>query len=546
MLISDRLAYDIAQILELVMTKNKFDENKLTLYLLLLLGRSSSTRGRQHPEYYEVDENTDNLNDNIGNKDNSTIFPLKNSLPSIPAFQYSNPYINGLLFCDYNTHDSQFEKCFLPGYGVLEIHEEASRYVTDVLLLRSLELAKANGIKPTNLHLLLQRMCQLTLSEGLWQQAFIKRCKQTVKYSVAWFMVVANRLEQIQKRKKNSAINETAKNQREQSGSYWLVAGECNAEVVEEISLLDVLKIVPLALKQNFSKDKEFLRLLRSIVSSLNIRYRWLRSCGLTPEMWLNQKQPSINELKQLSQLRENAANSVDWKSSNYEQAYEKEFFLLKADAKSIGGFEMFSDWLNSDIGRSMLSRNQYLTISFGDLSENSEGNIEVNVEFANIPEDKLTNELYEAILQDAGDRLSQDPVLKAFFQQVLLEHRNVVDKDGLLEDPVFKKIVSSHVAYAGLDTEELAEKLFFKTRSLIFEVLQETTETPISEALNIYIQQVLIEQRPAKWLLNKKSFKTRLANDDSLKTLTPEEIHKKAMDYLAKLLSQSHSADNQ
>lgn len=529
MLISDRLAHDMAQILELVLTQDRFNENELTIFLLLLLGRSSS-KTRKVQKDLDDHEWDDSAMENKG-------LSFKTTLPPVNAFQFSNPYINALLFCDYYAQDSVFERVMLPGYGELDIHVEASRYVSDVLLLRTLDLARVNGSKPTNLHVLLQRLCQLSLAEGLWQLTQIYRCKQSVKHCAAWFTRVANRLERIQKTKSMTVINETARNQREQSGSYWLVAGDCKAEVVEELCLLDVFRIIPLALKPGFSKDGEFFQCFKSIINSLNTRYRWLRSCGLTPENWLNRKQPSINELKQLAALRTAASATGHWKRSRYEQAYQTAFLELKKMTVSVGGFADFDLWLQSDVGQAMLSRNQHLLFNLDDLLDDSKSDTAAFEPTDSKPD---TYELLQAILMDAGELLSQDPVLQEFISQVLLENRNVVDKDGLFEDSRFKKLVAQHENYAKLDTGQLAETLYFKTQSLIFEVLLETGSHPISAALLTYIRVVIIEQHPAQGeggLLNRRSFKKLRAGDPELNALTPKEIHDLALKYLSRLL---------
>lgn len=544
MRITERLAYDIAQILELFLTKNDFgkkEEQRLTIYLLLLLGRKGSYKSsRTQPVEADYDDD-DIVDDDLVDDDQVDVNCVEPSnqvlslpLPDIKAFQFGNPYIDGLLFRDYYATNGRFMQTGLPGFGRVDIHIEASRYVSDVLLLKPLELAKVNvkSGKPTNLHLLLERLCQLSSAQGDWQNTTIQRCLQAEKYSLLWFEKIAARLERLKAQKDKRPINKTAENQRKLLGPYWLRAGDCHAEVVEELTLLDVLTVLPLALTSGFSKDPKFLRLLKSIIASLNERYRLLRSCGLPPETWLSEKQPSLNKLEQLKVLRDQAKSLDVWQSGDYEQAWRQAFTELKAGNNEIGGFDNFCQWRDSDIGQAMLR----ITLSLDTLFED-DGN---NEALGNEDNDLGSYELHQALIQDAGDRLTQDRVLEAFFQEVMLKNRPVQDQGGLFTDAEFMALVAADDNYAALDADALAEALHLKTSSLIFSVLLETDEGTTSPAMQVYIQHVLIEQKAAQGeggLLNRASFKKKLALDDELKGLTPPQLYNHAIRHFASLL---------
>jgi len=534
MRITERLAYDVAQIFELVLTKNAFNEDRLAIYLLLLLGRKSSYKASR-PKSVETDCDDYEADANDAESAGQIV---SMPLPDIKAFQFGNPYIDGLLFRDYYATNGEFMQTFLPGLGRVDIHIEAGLYMTDVLLLKSLELAKVNvkDGKPTNLHLLLERLCQLTNVQGDWQHTTIQRSLQSEKHSLLWFEKVATRLERLKTQEENKLINETAKNQRHLSGSYWLQAGECQVEVIEELSLLNALKVLPLALRSDFSKDPKFLKLLKSIIGSLNERYRLLRSCGLPPEAWLTRKQPSLNKLEQLKVLRDKAKALDAWQSGHYEQAWRQAFAGLNVSQDSIGGFEDFCQWQNSDIGQAMLSRCQQTELSLEFLLENDGDNEGLGYEDSSVG----SYELHQALIQDAGDRLTQDLVLEAFFREVLLKNRPVQDQGGLFTDSAFIALVAADDDYAALDAATLADTLRLKTSSLIFSVLLETNEGATSPAMQVYIQHVLIEQKPAQGeggLLNRTSFKKKLALDDELRELTPTLLYNHAIRHFGRLL---------
>lgn len=346
MLITDRLAQDLGQLLERELARADGNTGRLAIALLLLIGWRRNLGRSAKLERFSAEDAEDNLDsldeDEDAPESGAGLSALKQQAE---AFQHGNPYLRGLLFQDFHAdRGGEYQELHFPGIGRVSIHSEAIRYVDEVLLMRPVELARANGDKPTNAHLLLQRLCRLSAAPGEWAETEVCRRSDTpASLDATWFRNTALAL-RAQRRRQGDASSAAARNRREASGPYWLLAGPCAEETGEELDLRDVVEIVPKPLRAGFSADPEVTSLLNRLVGVLNTRYRLLRTCGLLPEKWLDRDEPGINRLKDLAQMRKRAVRSASWQQGQPEAAFEQAFDALVAErgGKPVAGFSRF------------------------------------------------------------------------------------------------------------------------------------------------------------------------------------------------------------
>jgi hypothetical protein len=554
MSIIDRLAKDLAQLLERELTRETANLDRLYLTLLLLIGwrRDSGKRYAAKPEPRPFEdfalEDVDDLDDHEEEENEepatSNVSALQHLREQVNAFRQANPYLNGLLFRDYQGADACYEEYHLPGFGCVRLHPETCRYVEEVLLLRRLQPAKKIGKEPSNLHLLLQSLCRQSRAVGervdddveriirAWQSTEIQRRLDGGSHEEDWFRGVAAALRE-QHQRLGECISKTAYNRRVEYGPYWLQASVCAEKVGEELNLREVLEIIPVPLHASFSGTADFLRLLRAVVDSLNTRYRLLRGCGLPPEDWLHRDKPSIDHLKDLAKLRKLAVAGADWQEGRRQAAFERAFdVLLPECGGTVGGFETFAEWFASEVGETMYYRGLNRKSSLSELLDPGEGDDSADLDIADpstdIEADIILHDTFAGLLEEAGPHLAGNPVLQAFFRWVLVEGREFADRDGLLQQPAFQALWAGDARYAALSTTDLSARLFTEARAVILEVLLETCPDAISPVLREYLHWVVIEEKPERGkdgLFNRKSFKTLLAKEAGLNILAPEQL---------------------
>ena len=608
--ILDRLSKDLALLMERELTKPHADPQRLYIALLLLIGWQrgvgpSSTNQARRPRLVSAEElaafepeepDGDDALDTATEEprpaatDNLAFAEFVREAP----FTHRNPYLSGLLFRDYYASHTSDER-WLPGLGAVKIHAEASLYVEEVLWLKALGLAKSNGDKPTNLHLLLRRLCQLSRAAGAkasavdltaspfekgglrgilddggespalkippnppfakggienlelnpsalgaWADTDIVRRKdgKSIGLDVLWFRKTALALRE-QAKRLGERMGATARNRREASGPYWLETGGCAETVGEELSLGDIIGIVPLPLQSGFATDGELAGLLLAVVKSLNKQYVYLRACGLPPQDWLHRDEPSINQLKELKTLRECANQSEAWQKGHNQSAFEAAFTTLQAQGKEApGGFADFNEWLDSDVGQTMLRER---AVSLSEIIDGEE-DFDLPDHNADPAEIVQSSSLMAEIMADVGPMLAKDAVLTDFFREVLVGERLFVGPGGLLENDSFQLRVAQSPEYARLAPDQLGERLFYQARGLIASVLQETANTSLASPVALaFLRWVVIEEKSAKTLFKQKSFQTELAKEARFShlplDLLTEALHEEALRLLAQWL---------
>jgi hypothetical protein len=599
MSIIDRLAQDLAEILEDELADESVNIDRFCLTLLLLIGgrRDGHKKTANPPEPPSAEEWMSESDDEREHEEGegipraageNKVHVLQGLRQRVTAFSRANPYLNGLLFRDFQR-DSRYDEYPLGDYGCLQLHPETCLYVSDVLLLRRLQPARKIGKEPTNMHLLLRELCRETRADdsqegkdeadSLWRTTEISRQTDGAAYVEGWFLPVAEALaNQIDKLGDN--ISKVAQNRRIADGSYWLRVGLCSEEAGEELNLREVLEILPKPLRSGFSRVGEIRRLLKTVIDSLNTRYRLLRGCGLAPETWLHRDEPSVDRLKGLVKLRKRAWSDRAWLDGRRLDAFEKAFKdLLPECAGKVGGFTSFEKWRDSDEGDAMLHRGWDREISWETWIEcmtedenldDSEGpdflagrepDRGANEDFAGeriagsdtgdgepsfAPSDTMA-----LILEDAGPRLADNAVLWAFFRWVLVEKRAWTGRDGLAARTDFRELCAANTGYASLSRDDLGAHLYSEACILILDVLLETYPGAVSPAVSAYLRWVMVEGKPEQGrdgLFNLKSFKALVASDPILNTLAldqlEEGVRRLALDLWQTLFGQAGQAN--
>ncbi len=345
-----------------------------------------------------------------------------------------------LLFRDYLLPDEQLWQTFVIKDKKIQIHIEANFYLLEVLN-RKLTLANSLKSEPTNMHKLLISYCQRSQDKN-WQQSRIERgfYKENIENTI--FQNFANKLKQ-QCQQLGENYSTISQSRRNEFGPYWFINQGTYIEVAEELSLFQVLTVIPLW--QETNNDPPLL--LSKVIESLNEKYALLRSCGLPPRFWYARDIP-IWQLKELKQLRAQVKlliNSGVQKISAYEQAFN----TLKATTKTWGGFSCFNLFLHSLIGKTMIG----ITVDFID------------------PEDEQTPNLDKQLF-NLPDQYPDDfnPVTKYVFIALICERIKVYSqgKEGLINDPQFLSLIKENPDYASLSKKALIKTLQQQLVSII------------------------------------------------------------------------------
>ena len=537
--IIDSLTKDISQILQLELSKPRFNIDRLYVHLLLLIGHQRYAHIKK-PNAVEDNSEAHDDNDTEENQADNLIKlkPFKELKQKVTAFRFRNPYIRGLLFRDLH-HDgwSEYQEQHCLQFGNIYIHEEAVRYVSEVLC-KTIQPKDAN---PTSMHLLLKKLCRLSLANSAWQTTDINRQKTAIIKDADWFQIVSQN--------KHLNANNKPSKKREEFGAYYLTAGECCVEIAEELNLPNVLNITPKPLPENFASDAEFIKQLKAVLDSLNKKYYWLRRAGLPPVDWLNHDKLSVENIEKLAYLVEAVKKTEEWLKDETESAFKKVF---EERNEKILGFTHFEDFKNSTIGDFVIHRNNKRFISKDELLDTG---FDIESEENSIDDLQMKDGLND-LLSQAEPLLINNPVERLFFVEVLLGDRVLFGKNGLCEQAEFKTALKNSENYAELAQQlnlatdeqqltalhsELAEKLFFALRVVLFKVL--IKHHNIEPILSDYIETVIIEEKPflgSKGLINKKSFQKHLAQKPDLNRLSNEELALRldnlAKDELAKL----------
>ena len=418
-------------------------------------------------------------------------------------------YVNELLFRDFNLSyekiwsEWSFRPQLIKGKVVKKarIHNQSLVY-WETVLTRRLTLANKQKDKPTNMHLLLEKLCQYGNPESFWKSAEIKRDNNQISQGNENFSFqrVAKQLA-IQCQRLGNQASEISQRRREQFGPLWLWLANCAAEVPEELALFfDVLSALSLPLNPDFANDLELQHLLNGVLESLNERYTLLRSCGLNPEDWMEREEPSIKVLREMKQLKRRAKERVqeklrDRKNFLLEDAYRQAFNQLQSEKKKseekqlepkFAGCHDFAEFAASEWGRIMLNYpTDYLNHTASDDDPDHEetlqdrltapdpesGYAQLGDEYNEEQDNKSAfNEIKERedrckLVETCSKQFSNDPVLVYFF----CNNWNL-NKKFPPADPKFKELLETNPDYAPLSEQELLTVLDDKVVKILKE----------------------------------------------------------------------------
>jgi hypothetical protein len=368
-------------------------------------------------------------------------------------------YRKNLLFRDYSKESAEvWEDFILPNGNLQKLHTESIYYVQAVLGRRLTIVAKRKSF-PTNLHFLLLMLCRYSLDNN-WLKTRIKRKPaQIACINAPFFQTIEKILKRQCQQLKN--IGAVSKTYREQYGTLSLIVGENRAEVVEEISLFDVIEAVPAPLTPAIQKlPVWYVPLVEHILISLNENYGLLRSCGLSPQEW--GEEISIGKLRELKKLKKMADNylKLGTKKTLY-TAYQQAFLTLQQDKGKIAGFVDFLDFAHSKVGVTLLQVEFVPLFSDDEESENLCEKI-VAPEYNSV---EMENGL-EKLLVDYARSFS--PLTAYFFKQALILQRPLQGENGVLNDAGFLTLVAVYEDYVKLEPDQLADKLIQKIKVII------------------------------------------------------------------------------
>ena len=403
-----------------------------------------------------------------------------------PRSQY---YRWNLLFRDFSGQEPD-QEIPLPNCKTTTIPAEAVRYVDEVLWLRRLTLANNLKERPGNIHLLLERGCQLNAEPAPWGDAAIALTASEPAAAPAMGRTAKVLAQQCSRL--GEEYGDISKRRRAEFGPLWLGAAGERAEVPEEMSLDNVIEAAPLPFRQGFHQDKEFAKRLLRVIEALNERYMQLRACGLKPETWLAQDRPSINQLAELRSLRL-AVQRLEQQGISPVPAFQQAFAegLAAAGGKKFGEFSSFEEFFDDAVGVEMTrrgslaaaagERNRPVAVALDDADDEPEleqededeadsgGDQEEDGEgfYPEEVDEELDIKKTFTSLPDLFPR-EFTPVMRHYFQKVLALGGEPELQKAALRDPEFKAVVAADGRYRDLTGDGLQDALFKDAEALI------------------------------------------------------------------------------
>lgn len=379
-----------------------------------------------------------------------------------------SPYPQQLLFQNFSADDKEPVK--LNGHpDTSTIRPESLTYVTQVMVLKRLQIAPVLMEKPGNMHLLLKQLLDASSESSLWNGATILRRKEYDKTD--------NKNDQVSRKLKEicaslgAEYSENSARRREEFGPLWMITENQAEELPEEMTLCQTLSAVQYPLTKNWRNHKEAQKLFSRVMVALNERYKLLRSCGLDPEKWIDRGELVTNKLNALAELRRLSRALVgqevadEKKAYEKDKAYEKAFETLKGKKKNFAGYTSFLAFQGSDVGADMMRQptdSPELTL---DPTSGELGPDEADQQAA----EKYNQQKIETSITNNPDLFVANPVMEYYFRYALGQRIPVLEEEGgLLSDPHFSTLLMADPEYAELDRKERAKKLYQNAKEII------------------------------------------------------------------------------
>ena len=350
---------------------------------------------------------------------------------------------------------------------VVSIHDEAIDYLYGVLH-RRLRLIQQLKEQPTNMHLLLQALCRFGPAGQGWGKATIQRSHGRSENlgDNPLLRRAAEALGQVRQQPRSDPSDRALLQRRRlEFGPLWLIVGDWAVEVPEELSLFELLSAVPTPLPSAFAQDADVQKRLRRVLEALNERYGLLRSCGLDPDSWLDDDEPSINVLKDIKALRQCAAGRRrDSPNLTAEHAYEACFNALKGEKQKFAGHAGFAPWLTTAAGSQVVHGK---VLSLDELPDIADPERE--------SDDFDWDEVKSYIAR--APELAQDELMKYYFQLIYFGDQNLEEPEILAE---IRRSIDNHPAdkrrFGALPPDALAKALRKQAEQIIERILRRLT----------------------------------------------------------------------
>ena len=356
------------------------------------------------------------------------------------------------------------------------ISEQAITYYSQVLG-RRLTLAQNLKDAPTIMHRLFEALTRCASPNSTWQGTNVRRaerCPASSDSADPSFLAVAAALAE-QCAKLGSRYTPISQRRRAEFGPFWLIVDLGSAEMPEELSLFDVLDALPKPLQRPCLDASRLDHLLSRAIKSLNERYMLLRACGLAPSLWLERETPSIGDLRDMKQLRQQARGILQQgQAAANVEAFRRAFDRLKGDRRKLAGCATFDQLVATEHGMTLiglphLSLDQPFDSDDDDdplvehLPAVTEGSLAEAVASRRDAQDWV-----EALIAARPDWFS--PVMRWLFLALLRDGRPLFDgcgEQGVLGDAAFKQLIEQDEALASLSEEALAERLMADAKAL-------------------------------------------------------------------------------
>jgi hypothetical protein len=392
--------------------------------------------------------------------------PLKDRLTvKVMLSLNKNFYRRELLFRDYSQTPSDLLLDYVMPNGHLEKLHIESIYYTEEILSRRLTIVSKQKSLPSNLHMLLLMLCRYNV-DNHWLNTRIKRRFSESRFQEEFFEKTAVISEkQCQALKDVGAVSKTY---RKKYGILHLISGKNSVELIEAISLFDLLEVLPSPLKREIkSPPRWFIPLVERILSSLNENYGLLRSCGLPPQKW--QGELSIGKLRDLKLLKRTADHHLKTGEQQelslaYQQAFtEIQTLKTKKVLKQakIAGFYDFLEFSQSKVGVTLLKT------EFSSFDEACQDNHNFSDTLA--ASEHQSSEMDNA-LKTLLENYSHDfnPLTAYFFEHVLILQRPLYSEKGLFNDIQFRRLIAADANYSTLEDEKLTDKIIQKIKVIM------------------------------------------------------------------------------
>ena len=260
----------------------------------------------------------------------------------------------------------------MPGAAGRRLSREALVYVGAVFT-RPLQVVSTSPDGLTNTHRLLAALVRHLRRDGGvdWQRAALGRRRgpaPTPDRRAGAFVPLARALDAAVGREiDRRAISAVSIGRLRADGPIWLDVDSQLARVPEELSFLDVVRIVAGPLASGFDADVTVQSRLLETIRSANREYAALRTLGLFPDRFLGRY--SLGQLRALALLRDRANATQRAKVSTEagtSRAFQSAWASLAEAGATPPGYDGFESFACSEEGAIVMGRRPQTSLASG------------------------------------------------------------------------------------------------------------------------------------------------------------------------------------